>query len=361
MRPAGFQRVVIDVGGTKITTTVATIERSSYLSGMIDCSCWESDPEHVAEVFIDRDPEIFSMLLRLMRQTPHIAGLLPTDPRACASLIAEADFFGFEALLAHVKTFAYYNSREAKEDYPVFDLDIITTRAEETEADFRLRRREGRNAHSAACRAIDKLFANRDAAHAQAGFDKIYGSIGDALSKGVLPAYFINGKPPKVKPFTKILQLMPVDETTWFLVGDTCDRRADPEPDEDPDGSREMLPLVTVFSQPALVRRVSCYALVENETGKRWVEAMIHVAIEDQQAWISGRPFQEAYLGVTVEGTLPNYTENVGQRTVLASYWVANYVNANRLWGVNEDDVWSHVLVADTPPEQYGFQKSGPF
>ena len=45
------------------------------------------------EVFLDRDPEIFAQLLRLMRQHPHVAGLLPHEPRLCASLIAEADFF----------------------------------------------------------------------------------------------------------------------------------------------------------------------------------------------------------------------------------------------------------------------------
>ena len=32
------QRVVIDVGGTKITTTVPTIKRSTYLAGMVDLS-----------------------------------------------------------------------------------------------------------------------------------------------------------------------------------------------------------------------------------------------------------------------------------------------------------------------------------
>ena len=61
------KRVLIDVGGTKITTTVATIERSSYLFGMIDSACWEEDADHVAEIFLDRDPDAFRVLLSCLR------------------------------------------------------------------------------------------------------------------------------------------------------------------------------------------------------------------------------------------------------------------------------------------------------
>jgi hypothetical protein len=354
------QRCVIDVGGTKLSTTVATIERSSYLFGMIDSSCWDSDPGHVTEIFLDRDPEIFSQLLRLMRQTPHVAGLMPTDPRACASVIAEADFFGFDALLCHVKQVVYYNTREAKEDYPEFDYGTITRQPEETAVSFFHRSQEGRKSHDAACKAIDKLFAAHDSEHAQAQFDKVYGSIGDALSAGVLPQFFLNTKPSVLKPFTKIVQLMPVDKTTWFLVGDTEDRTAHPDPDVG-EGYETMVPLSTVFTQPALVRRVSHYALVEDETGKRWVEAMVHISIEDQETWMSSQPWDGngLVLGATVDGPLPAFTQNNGQRTVLASEWVKNYVTANPVWQVHHRDVWSHVLVADVPPPEHGFRKAG--
>lgn len=293
-----------------------------------------------------------------MRQTPHVAGLLPTDPRACASVIAEADFFGFEALLRHVRTVAYYNSREAKQDHPDFDLGLLTRQPGETGEDFIRRRDEGLQAHKAACKAVDDLFACRDEAHAQSRFIEVYGSIGDALSNGVLPRFFFNGKPPPLKRHTKIIQLMPVDKTTWFLVGDTYDRRAVSNPD-DPDPYMPMVPLATLFTQPALVRRVSCYALVEDETGQRWVEAMLHIDIEDQQEWMSSQPFdgQGPILGATVQGPLPGYTHNVGQRTVLSSEWVKNYVTANPSWAVSLEDVWSHVLVADVPPHEHGFHK----
>lgn len=133
---ADGQRVLIDVGGTQLSTTLSTIERSSYLLGMVDLSSWEQDPGappsetralpgsmrsrptpiaaasrtgHSATIFLDRDPEIFGQLLRLMRQAPHVAGLLPEDPRLCASLIAEADFFGYGALIDHVKVRAHHH------------------------------------------------------------------------------------------------------------------------------------------------------------------------------------------------------------------------------------------------------------
>ena len=81
----GHQRVVIDVGGLKLSTTVATIQRSSYLNGMVELAAWEEDADHCEEIFLDRDPEIFGLLLRLMRQFPRIAGLVPHDPCLCAS------------------------------------------------------------------------------------------------------------------------------------------------------------------------------------------------------------------------------------------------------------------------------------
>ena len=53
-------------------------------------------------------------------------------------------------------------------------------------------------------------------------------------------------------------------------------------------------------------------------------EAMIHIDTEDQQEWMSSQPWDNHGLvhGATVEGLLPGYTANVGQRTVLASQWV---------------------------------------
>ena len=50
-----------------------------------------------------------------MRSGPVVGGLLPrSDPALCAAIIAEADFFGVEALLQHVKARAWrHKSGEA--------------------------------------------------------------------------------------------------------------------------------------------------------------------------------------------------------------------------------------------------------
>lgn len=351
------QRVVIDVGGTKFSTTVATIERSSYLHGMIDASAWQSDPSHCAEIFLDRDPEIFSQLLRLMRQTPHAAGLIPTEPRACASVIAEADYFGFDPLLVHVKTVAYYNSRDAKEDYPKFERPPIPTNP--TQAELEAHRNAcslARKDYRQAIAVINKSFADRDEAHAVSKFDEIYGSIGEALAKGVLPHYFFAPKPSQLKPFTKIIQLTPVDATTWFLVGDMDDRRAYPSDDDTPEGSTPIrsVPLTELFSMPAMVRRVACHALVENETGKRWVEPMVHLEPEDQESWMSDQPGDGLIHNATRgDARLPEHTETGGHRTMLASEWIkkALYDGLASGW-IDDESVWSHVLVADSPPEE---------
>lgn len=353
------QRVVIDVGGTKISTTVSTLERSSFLAGMIDISAWEGDPGHTAEIFLDRDPEIFSMLLRLMRQTPHIAGLMPVDPRSCASIIAEADFFGFDALLSHVKTVTYYNSRVPKDDYPKFAFLPVLPDEEERGYPHWSRSKQD---HKKRCSAIDLLFAERDEAHAVAKFDEVFGSIGDALAKGVLPQLFFAPKPALLQPFTKILQLMPVEATTWLLIGDTMARRARTDPNLPLSEYPYMVDTDTLFAQPALVRRVACYALVENEASKRWVEPMIYISAADQQQWMDGAPGSSAQIVVSAtleDPTLTKkYVQTNGSRTMLASEWIEHTVGHEGFPGafqVAAQNVWSHVLVADVPPREFGF------
>ena len=209
-RSAATQRVVIDVGGTKLTTTTATIQRSSYLAGMVDLDAWASDVDHCEEIFLDRDPEIFACVLRLMRQQPHIAGLLPHEPQLCASVIAEADFFGFEALLSHVKVQAYYNSREPADDYPKIAL-AKRAGPNETFRQQSERYSAARKAKTERCAEINAFFEEKNEKHALLRFDSIYGDIGDALRSGVLPAYFLARKPPPMSELSKkILQVLPL-------------------------------------------------------------------------------------------------------------------------------------------------------
>lgn len=355
--PGGAQRVSIDVGGTTFTTTVSTIERSTYLAGMIDLATWEKNPQSTATIFLDRDPEIFSLLLRLMRQFPHVVGLVPHDPRTCASVLAEADYFGFEALLLHVKTTAYYNSREPRMDYPVFA--IPRRLPEETYAQFKPRLIAARQAHIAAKDAIDEKFRNKDEAHAVERFDSVYGSIFDALTSGVLPKYFIEPKPLKPPPKKRIVQLLPVDATTWFLVGDTYDTKYGALDDD----YSQMIPMAEVLDQPGFVRRVACYALVEDETGERWSEPMVHLTTVDQEEWLSSRPGdgQGIIFGATIEpGSFNNITGGAARRTMLASDWLERgvYNRQGHEDFIACDDYWTHLLVAEEPPEELFFSRA---
>ena len=53
-RPAS-QRVVLNVGGQNFVTTLPTVSRSTYLTGMIDTTSWDDDPEHCEEIFRKRE------------------------------------------------------------------------------------------------------------------------------------------------------------------------------------------------------------------------------------------------------------------------------------------------------------------
>jgi len=294
---AAVKRVVIDVGGTKLTTTTDTIVRSSYLAGMVDLDAFASDASHCAEIFLDRDPEIFACVLRLMRQQPHIAGLVPHEPLLCASVIAEADFLGFEALLNHVKALAYYNSREPWEDHPTHDRPARLEN--EPFAEHRRRIHDAQEAHKLQCEEIDRLFEAKDDAHALRRFDEVYGDVGAALRSGVLPAYFLERKPPKPEPTKKVIQLTPVQGATWLLVGYIYDAKYGHVNDYGPMDSFD-----AVVAQPAVVRRVACQALVENERGRRWLEPMINLSPRDLEQLLhdghNAHLGETLYYGVTI-------------------------------------------------------------
>lgn len=345
------QRVVIDVGGTKLTTTTDTIKRSSFLSGMVDLEAFAADAGHNAEIFLDRDPEIFACLLRLMRQSPHIAGLVPRDPLLCASVIAEADFLGFDALLEHVKVGAYYNSRDPKDDYPPFE-DLARADGEAWPAWYD-RNHAARTQHMKQCEEIVSLFESKDEAHALAKFDAVYGDIGAALRSGALPNYFLEQKPPKPKPVKKIVQVMPTGSPTWFLVGNVDDPKYGYKAD-----FVAMAKMESVVAQPACVRRVACQALVEDERGNRWLEPMVNLSAKDLQELMNdGSQGHEAGLiyGVNIsqDTALKSITGGQARRTMLASDWLEAASDFDE--HLRASQLWSHLLVADTPPREFGF------
>jgi hypothetical protein len=56
------QRVVLNVSGRQIETSITTLNKSSYFRGMFDSAV----PDEV--VFVDADPNAFELLLRFMRR-----------------------------------------------------------------------------------------------------------------------------------------------------------------------------------------------------------------------------------------------------------------------------------------------------
>ena len=372
---------MVDVGGTKFTTTVATIRHSSYLAGMVDVAAWDDNPQHIAEIFLDRDPDIFAALLRLMRLMPRVVGLIPRDPFICASLIAEADFFGVDALLLHVKAKAFYNSRTRGQERPAHKysrrLDGETTDV------YRQRSKQEFHAHLKADRAVKKAFKKKDEGFAVERFDALYGSVSDALENDVLPKYFLEPRPLSPPPSKKIVQLLPVESATWFLVGDIHDSKygaPGPEEGDGPDALRNMMRMADAIQQPARVRRVACHALVEDSHGKRKMEPVLHLSPSDYECWMresdvlpgeagegevaGGQPL--VYNATLKDGRLVNeHTGGLAHRTMLAGEWLS-YALLERhgyMGVIFEEHYWTHIMVAETPPDEHGFSRadsSGP-
>lgn len=109
----GFNRnsksdiVTIDVGGQIFQTTKQTLQSAGPKSLLSKIAC----SDH-ATPFIDRDPELFSTLLSLLR-----TGNLPSKARAFDSqdLISESQFYGIENLLI--------NSQSNPSQFDAFNLE----------------------------------------------------------------------------------------------------------------------------------------------------------------------------------------------------------------------------------------------
>ncbi|CAE8584474.1 unnamed protein product [Polarella glacialis] len=81
----------VNVGGRIFTASSATLRKSPYLESLMGDELTDDlrDPE--GRLFIDRDPEIFAEVLRLMRG--HAPRALPPGELHWAEVRAEADFF----------------------------------------------------------------------------------------------------------------------------------------------------------------------------------------------------------------------------------------------------------------------------
>mmetsp|Transcript_10199 Transcript_10199/g.18369 ORF Transcript_10199/g.18369 Transcript_10199/m.18369 type:complete len:274 (-) Transcript_10199:652-1473(-) len=102
--------VCIDVGGTEFSMLVSTLERykESNLAkkSFIDaCVQHTRDPQKYPIPFLDRDPELFQLVLGFLRtQTPNEEIVLPDDPKVLKRLRNEARFYQLSVLEDAINT-----------------------------------------------------------------------------------------------------------------------------------------------------------------------------------------------------------------------------------------------------------------
>jgi hypothetical protein len=97
-------RVKLNVGGTIFHTTRSTLAAGScYFESRFSTDWVQEEPE--AELFLDRDPDVFRVLLSCMRSR-HV--VLPEHDQALATrVLLDAEFYGLDWLLAEVKLKAW--------------------------------------------------------------------------------------------------------------------------------------------------------------------------------------------------------------------------------------------------------------
>ena len=136
--------VRLEIGDKIFKTTWDVLRGSTYFTSMRDR--WS----HGCPSFVDRDPTGFAQLLRYLRQGVPSASLPRDDVALFTSVCLEAEFFGVDGLLRHIK------ARVARNLKPSLDDD----------------------------------------ARAVAFFDETHGSISAALEKGLLPQRFFEALTP---------------------------------------------------------------------------------------------------------------------------------------------------------------------
>ena len=161
-RTSQQDRIQLDVGGTVFHTNRTTLVGSSaYFHGMwSDESNW-TETDHQDELFLDRDSDVFRILLSAMRCGPTCCKLLPRDDLSlCVRVLRDAEFFGIHLLLNEVK---------------------INTQK-----------------HLHPCDASK---------HNAEAFDEEHGGIEEAIKVGILPDRIFAAAPPRPK-FPRIKQIL---------------------------------------------------------------------------------------------------------------------------------------------------------
>jgi len=210
--------VVLDVGGTLFKSTISTLTSSCTYFASLFSHEWAPASES-REIYLDRDPDAFKVLLSCLRN--HVALLPETDPDLCKRVLLEAEFFGVEWLLRDVKH--------------------QTLRHEPYSAGER-----GRYSGWDPSASTDVL---KDPARAAQKFDELFGGLRDALRTGVLPSRFFR----KADPYgaqAKVRHLVPAPLGDRVVFSDSTG------------------------TDVASARPIA-YALVEEPSGNQYMDAVI--------------------------------------------------------------------------------------
>ena len=220
-------RVALDVGGEKFVSSISTLSASSaYFAALF--ARWDDDAadEH-PEVFLDRDPDAFRVLLSCMRQK---MALLPEgDAGLFRRSLLDAEFLGIDWLLQAVKV-AVVDHMECNHKY----LAVV---------------RYNCSAHPL---RIDDKTITMNSEQKVLLFDYEYRSICNAFDKEVLPSMFFQTEVERRRRARtmSIQQLIPgrhEDDSVVFFEGDDIQDR----------------------------RRVLCYALLDGIDGSQRIEPVV--------------------------------------------------------------------------------------
>jgi hypothetical protein len=92
-------RIVLDVGGTRFTTSATTLtSKRDYFASMLSHWCDDGPPE---SLFLDRDPEPFKVLLTYMRTG--LLELSADNASLARRVLVDAQFLGMQGLIDSVK------------------------------------------------------------------------------------------------------------------------------------------------------------------------------------------------------------------------------------------------------------------
>ena len=157
-------RIVVDVGGTRFTTSASTLTSASEYFERVLSPRWCAEPPE--ELFLDRDPEPFAILLTYMRTG--LLELSKDDQSLARRVMIEAEFLGMDGLVESIKATCHKN---------IFIL------------------------HSGSDESAAELFTRR------------HGSLDAAIRNGHLPGLYF-GRPNAPAETTNIVQVMPAPPGT---------------------------------------------------------------------------------------------------------------------------------------------------